>query len=365
MEEMIAAQAELPDAIAEASAAVDAIGDRTAEAAAERAPIVATGCGTAGHGAQGVAEVLNEALGDVGHHPGGAVQWRPAFEAALAPWRGGMCVGISHGGRSRATVAALAAARAAGATTALVTARSGTPAEEVGDEILNTRIVDRSWCHTIGYLAPIVAAAAVADRIRGAGFNPAPLARLFEQALAPSESYDEIAAALVGAERVVVAGSGPDLIAARELALKISEGAWLPATAYELEDVLHGHLVAHDGRSALLALVTGARAEMSVLRTASLLRTARRIGLRTALVASRDVDAEIDEELTSAGRIMVAGDVDLAPSLTSLIASGVALQRLTLALAHRLGQNPDLLRREVVAYREARGLAESKFFVET
>ena len=363
MEEMIAAQAELPDAIAEASAAADAIGDRVAEAAAERSPVVATGCGTAGHAAQGVAEVLNEALGEISY-PGGAVQWRPAFEAAAAPWRGGMCVGISHGGRSRATVAALAAARAAGATTALVTAFSDTPAEEVADEILNTRIVDRSWCHTIGYLAPIVAAAAVADRIRGARFEPAPLARLFEKALAPSGSYDEVAAALVGAERVVVAGSGPDLIAARELALKISEGAWVPASAFELEDVLHGHLVAHDERSALVVLVTAARSQTYAPRTTSLLRTARRIGLVTALVASRDVAVEIDEELTTAGRIIVAGDVDLAPSLASLIASGAALQWLTLALAHRLGQNPDLLRREAVAYREARGLAESKFFAE-
>lgn len=88
--------------------------------------------------------------------------------------------------------------------------------------------------------------------------------------------------------------------------------------------------------------------------------------MTTALVASHDVAVEIDEELTSAGRIMVVdGGVDLAPSLASLVATGVALQRLTLALVHRLGRNPDLLRREVAAYREARGLAEAKFFAET
>jgi glucosamine 6-phosphate synthetase-like amidotransferase/phosphosugar isomerase protein len=42
----------------------------------------------------------------------------------------------------------------------------------------------------------------------------------------------------------VVAGWGVDLVTARELALKIAEGARLPAVAHDVETLLHGHLAA-------------------------------------------------------------------------------------------------------------------------
>lgn len=147
MEEMIAAQAGLPNTIAAKLDQADAIGDQVAQIAGERAPIVATGCGTAGHAAQGVAAILNEALVELGHS-GGAIQWRPPFEACVVPWRGGMCIGVSEGGRSKATVAALEGARAVGGTTALITAYANTPAERAADMVLDTGTADRSWCHT-------------------------------------------------------------------------------------------------------------------------------------------------------------------------------------------------------------------------
>jgi fructoselysine-6-P-deglycase FrlB-like protein len=254
-------------------------------------------------------------------------------------------------------------ARAAGAKTGLITAVGGTPATDAADVVLQTGMVDRSWCHTVGYLAPIVAAAAISAEIRGVDFEPEPLAHLFEAALASNEPFDAVAASIASSEHVLVAGSGADLVAARELALKIDEGAWLPASAYELEDILHGHLVAHGARTALVVLATASDADPHVSRTESLLRTARRIGLTTALVANTELAARIDGELTSAGRIAVqTGAVPTA--LASLVGSGIALQRLTLALAHRLGRNPDLLRREITAYREARKLADAKYLAE-
>ena len=361
MQEMIAAQVDLPRSIAKKAHRAEAVAAQVARSAAEHAPIVVTGCGTAGHAAQGLGAILNDALTDLGHH-GGAVQWRPAFEAASAPWRGGVCVGVSESGRSKATVAALRAARAFGSATALVTAFRDTPATEAVDEVVETGMADRSWCHTVGYLAPIVAAAAIAAEIRDVAFEPEPLANLLEAALASDQPFDDLAVSIMGSEQVLVAGSGVDLVAARELALKIDEGAWLPASAYELEEILHGHLVAHGERSALLVLVTASEADAYVSRTVSLLRTARRIGLATALIANAELAREIDRELTTAGRIVVVPGGAIPTSPASLIASGVALQRLTLALAHRLDRNPDLLRRDSVEYREARKLADSKYF---
>jgi glucosamine--fructose-6-phosphate aminotransferase (isomerizing) len=334
MEEMIAAQVELPYTIAKNMSRAEVLAEQVTQSASDRAPIVATGCGTAGHAAQGLAAVLNEAFTDTGHDSG-ALQWRPAFEAACAPWRGGICLAVSESGRSKATVAALQAAHAAGARTALITAARDTPAYEAADEVLEIGIADRSWCHTVGYLGPIVAAAAIAAAIRHVDFEPEPLAHLLEAALSSDEPFDHVAASIANSEHVLVAGSGADLVAARELALKIDEGAWLPASAYELEDILHGHLVGHGDRTALVVLATASEADPHVSRTESLLRTARRIGLTTALIANTELAARIDGELTSAGRIAVQTSA-VPTALASLVGSGIALQRLT--LASRIGR---------------------------
>src|SRR6201999_4191364 len=56
------------------------------------------------------------------------------------------------------------------------------------------------------------------------------------------------------AERYLVVGSGVDEITARELSLKIEEGAHRPCTPLGLEKVLHGHLPAADARTGLILL---------------------------------------------------------------------------------------------------------------
>ena len=47
--------------------------------------------------------------------PAGPAEARESADQALAPRRNGLCIAISHGGLSKSTVRALAAARAAGA----------------------------------------------------------------------------------------------------------------------------------------------------------------------------------------------------------------------------------------------------------
>jgi len=359
MEDMIAAQVDLPAVLAEQDGVVARIANRVSAAVSSGAPVTVTGCGTAGHAARGFAAVVNAALAELGV-AGGPVQWRQPFEAAGKPWPG-LLIAVSHGARSTATLAALEAARGRGASTVLVTATARAGVDELADLVLNLPMRDRSWCHTLAYLSPIVVAAAVADHLRAKPFQPAPLEQLIRQLLGPSAAYGAIASAISRNERIATVGTGADLITARELALKISEATWVPACAHELEDVLHGHLVPHDERSALIAVVTESGSTRSIKRTASLFRTARRIGLATALVATKNAGAEeIDEELTSAGRSIAPDSSELDQTVGSLVAGGVALQRLTLELAHELRRNPDLLRRDEAAYREARNLAEAK-----
>ena len=93
-----------------------------------------------------------------------------AFEAALDPafgGRGSLVIGISHEGATAATNRALSAARGSGATTAIVTVSAASPGAELADIVVTTGELDQSWCHTIGYLSPILAAAAVAAHVTG------------------------------------------------------------------------------------------------------------------------------------------------------------------------------------------------------
>ena len=45
---------------------------------------------------------------------------------------------------------------------------------------------------------------------------------------------------------MICAGVGIDLITARELALKLAEGARIPTAALQLETLLHGNLAGED-----------------------------------------------------------------------------------------------------------------------
>ena len=107
---------------------------------------------------------------------------------------------------------------------------------------------------------------------------------------------------LAQAERLIAAGSLIDVPTARELALKVAEGAWVPTTMLGVEDTLHGHLVAHDANSALAVVVTGGPgAERAAEGAHELLMAARRIGLRTAAILSPRLDGAILGDDVTAG----------------------------------------------------------------
>lgn len=324
----------LPAAVAERVEAAAAIAAKAREAGGS---IVVTGCGTSEHAAEGSAALLS---------PIGAVA-RQALDAAAAPQTNGLCIGISHEGGTPATVAALAAARHAGVTTALVTAAPDRPAAEEADLVLDTPLVDRSWCHTVGYASPLLAGGLIAATLNGETLDSAPLERL----LAELRHRPLDASPLAGAERLVAAGAGADAITARELALKVAEGARLPTTALALENVLHGHLVGHDDRTAFVVVVTDP-ASPAARRAAQVVEAVRRIGSPTAALVAPGISTGADVELAVDP---VAG----FPLLGRLIGGAMALQRLTVALVHIRGVNPDLLRREEAAYRESAAGAEA------
>ena len=266
MAEMIAAEPGLADRVA-ARLVDDGSAARLAAAVSACAsggePVVFTGCGTSEHAAMAVAAILREgwrAAGLAGRGPVAA----QAFELSLDPPAEGLVVGISHEGATTATIAAMAASRAAGARTALITGSAASPAAAAADVVVATVEMDRSWCHTVGYVSPIVAAAVTASLLAGGPAAAAGLGRRLAEgieaahaaAAGGSRPDEPIAATIAGATHVLVVGTGADRIAAREIALKIEEASWVPAAVRDLETFLHGHLPATGPETALVLVLT-------------------------------------------------------------------------------------------------------------
>ena len=204
--------------------------------------VVVVGCGTSEHGAMAAAAIL--AHGAPSAPAAGRIVARQALEVALAPQDAGLLVGISHEGGTWATNEALAAARGAQALTALITVSDRSPGAALADLVVTTDEADQSWCHTVGYLSPILAATAVGALADGTTLDIAAVRNLLAAGVAQASAAESMAGQLRSVERLLIVASGSDRPAARELALKVEEASYLPTVARDLETILHGHLPA-------------------------------------------------------------------------------------------------------------------------
>jgi fructoselysine-6-P-deglycase FrlB-like protein len=353
MDEMVKAQAGLPEPLAAAPGAAE-IATAVRQAAREGAPIVVTGCGTSEHGALAVAEQIAHALRELGS--AARPEARQALDAALEARAGGVCIGVSHEGTTRATVLALEAARAAGAVTAGISVRPGSPVARDAGHALITPLVDRSWCHTVAYTSAILAGTAIAVSMTG---RPADTRDSIPAALALRGQVGTLAERIHGAKRILSVGLGADLITARELALKIEEGARTATTALHLESLLHGHLAGCDADATALVLFAadprpGERRDWRLQCAAG---AAGAIGIATVAIGSEQALAGLPQAV---GRLVLPPAPAGAELPHALLTGAVCLQLLTLALAELAGVNPDLIRREQAPYREAAAVAENR-----
>ena len=326
-------------------------------------PILVTGCGTSEHGAQATVEVLREAMRGAGLPwrlgEGGVPTAVQAFEASLEDELGGegaLVIGVSHEGGTWATNRALERARASGVTVALLTVSGRSPGAALADIVVPTLELDQSWCHTIGYLAPLLAATAVGAHLSGQALDPEAVARLLSSGLQPTavDATEGLAASLADVERLIVVGSGADRPAARELVLKVEEGAHLPAAMRDLETLLHGHLAGLDDRTGVVLFLTETAArEERAARAAGVLRALVEIGCRSGAILGQVHAQGIPEALTPAGQVLVPEASGLPRVVASLLGSAVPLQLLTERLARARGVNPDPIRRDDPAYLRA------------
>src|SRR5207302_2887582 len=199
-----------------------------------------TGCGTSFHAAMTGGE---------------AVQ---ALELVLAPERAAdVLVLVPHEGATELT---LEAARIWPGPKWLITGKADGPIAELCDEVIVcTPAIEESWCHTASYTCAVAAIAA----LRGDDISWLPAA--VEDALAAELPF-------VGEqERFLVAGAGRELATAHEAVLKLREGAWVAAEAYETEQLLHGYLAAVDESVRAFVLEgDGVAAERAAAATAAL-----------------------------------------------------------------------------------------------
>jgi fructoselysine-6-P-deglycase FrlB-like protein len=311
MEEMILAEPGIVGPILENAAAAEA-----AEAVRGAQPLITTGCGTSEHAAMAGAALL----------PG--ARSRDAFEAWLDPQQGGALVAVSHEGETAQTLAALRAAR--GARTVLITASESATA----DVVVRTPLHDASWCHTVGYLSPLLSFVAIAGHL---GATVPDAAGIVEAVLGRRAAFTALAQRVAGCKRLLAVASGLDEIAARELALKIEEGVHLPTTPLGLEKVLHGHLPAADARTGVVLIRIDQRAgEQRDARAGDFERAVAELGMPVARVDG-----------------LPGGDT----AAGTLVAGALAVQLLTLELVMAAGTNPDLIRREEEPYRLAAAAA--------
>jgi glucosamine--fructose-6-phosphate aminotransferase (isomerizing) len=361
MTEMIEAEPFVADRIlarlADPQGAAGRLAGAIGQAASSGAAIIVTGCGTSEHAAQGAAEILRAGIRAAGLPAGrAAVLSAQAFELALDAPTGGLVIGISHEGGSVATIDAMDAAGDAGARVGLITGSAAAPAGDAADEdlIVETVEMDQGWCHTIGYVAPLVAATAVAAQLAGAEADAPAIHDLLAAGASDVVGAEAIAAALGTSRTIVTIASGSDRPAARELALKIEEAAWIPTTMRDLETFLHGHLPATDASTGLVLILTDRESQQDrVERARDALAAAAVVGLRSAAIVSRDVDAALSAELTPAGRLVVDGAPGLLAPVAALLSTATPLQLLTERIARVRGTNPDLIRRDDPVYKSA------------
>ena len=249
----------------------------------EGARLLFTGCGTSFHAAM---------------TGGDAVQ---ALELVLRPNRDAdLLVLVSHEGETPLT---LEAARAWRGPRWLVTGKAEGPIAELRYEVVVcTPEIEESWCHTASYTCAVAAIAALhGEDVSGL---PAAVAAALETPL--PRVGEEL-------ERFLVAGAGRDLATAHEAVLKLREGAWVAAEAYETEQLLHGYLAAVDESVRAFVLEgKGLAAERAAAAAAAL----RELGCDVDLVRTRHPAVDV-----------------------------VLFQRLTVELAEARGREPDRIRR--------------------
>ena len=247
---------------------------------------------------------------------------------AQTDFAGFLVIAASQSGRTPEIVRSLQLARARGGYTVAITNDRESPLALAAELPLHLDVgIERAVPATKTVTAELVAFALLAQAVRDIGFGPQVREQLSGQVAAVLDDPGpaaEVAGWLAGRTRLAAVARGLLYGAAAEAALKIEETTSLFATAYSAADLRHGPIaVAATGLPVLAFAHPGPAA---------------------------DYVAELARDLSHRGAdVRLAGPVDgsalpwpaEAPEVAAPVLAVVRAQQVALALARRLGLDPD------------------------
>ena len=246
---------------------------------------------------------------------------------------------ISHSGRRRYSRRALERAKNAGAVIALVTSTGSEGQLNLADVVLRTSYRDKSATHTIAHTTAMSALMMVAVELgrhesdRTSALQKLPDAVAAALRLAPQMQC--LAKQHKDALWYIFAGWGSNTPTAYELALKINEAAYPVATAFQLEQYLHGPFCATtEGCVVTFIAPPGPGYE----RALELVRANKETGAKVVALV-REGDGEM---ASIADHSIFLPEV---PEFLTPVVYLVPLHLFTYWLAMEMGRNPDMFRR--------------------
>ncbi len=244
-------------------------------------PLLFVGQGTSFHAALGAATAAHALLG-----PHALIRPVASFDLLLEPdlIHAARCAVIfSASGETALTVQAQEALAKAKVREILVTGTPSSPSSRLADHtLLTSHAEERAWTHTVSFTAALTAAYALlatwADREQD---GVRTLYRAAATAIRAEPEWKALAELLRDRPRILLLGSGPAEVTARETALKLREGAGRFVAWCGIEEFLHGSLPSPNDATVVIAV---AETPLEVARSRQALRAAELTGARVALV---------------------------------------------------------------------------------
>ena len=339
-----------PDRVAQVLDLRRDIIEQAAAAAASRQRILFLGIGTSYHAA-----LLGEQF--LRHLTAGRAraQADTSFQFIHYPLEvgpGDAVVVVSHRGYKSYSVQAFERARAAGALTIAFTGDGGSDKIRGADFVIPTCEQENSFAHTKSFTAALAALAlfsiGVAERQGlASGATDARAALLdmparMREALRTEAAARETANFIAERRQFVFLGAGPNWVTSMETVIKVLETSYIPSTAAETEQFLHGPFSQIDARAAVVAILAGAPADA---RMTSLLEAAGALGVARVVVATAGAGAAAPAER----RIEVPAVAEWLSPLVLLM----PLQLICYYVALDRGANPDRGRQNEIDHERA------------
>jgi glutamine---fructose-6-phosphate transaminase (isomerizing) len=327
--------------------------ERAADGAAEKDRITFVGIGTSLHAAQ-IAELWMREFtaGRIWPH------FEQSFELVNHPIAFGprdAVVVITHTGTTTASIAALRAARGAGALTIAITGEMSGAEIHGADFHIQTCDQEVSFAYTKSYTTALAALAililriAESKKLLAPGINFGAIERipeLIRQTLALEPQIRDVAKKIAPLSRIYLFGAGVGWPTAREGALKIKESCYIAAEGFETEEVLHGPFSEIDSRAAIIGLLTGKATDV---RARDILRAAGELKMLRAAVVTPSANHDISAEHTLVVPEISPESGEWLAAFTHL----VPLQLLNYFIALERGLNPDSGRQDQPAHAAA------------